>query len=268
MRVGVGRVAQPLAGQADHLVGDVHPVDFAEVAAQRPHQPSRSAADFERRAASPQALQIHLQRDHDLLAGREELLVVLLAAAEGHVVVCVLPGPLVPVGPHAVEDFLVGHCGCCYSSGLPRISHGRGIPWSRMSAKTRGLTRLSQGAHKLSRKPPVARRRVDSPVCPPVFAPSARTRGLTRPRPKAPQLLAQTPRPIPPRGRRTLSPASSPRPKTPACPARETARQRPVAWACRKSRFMRAMTSSLISLGQTASHSPMLVQPPNLSRPA
>src|SRR5205085_8698133 len=35
-----------------------------------------------------------------------------------------------------------------------------------------------------------------------------------------------------------------------------------------KSRFMRAITSSLISLGQTASHSPMLVQPPKSSRAA
>jgi len=36
--------------------------------------------------------------------------------------------------------------------------------------------------------------------------------------------------------------------------------------AATKSRFMRAMTSSLISLGQTASHSPIMVQLPNNSR--
>ena len=58
MRVRVGRVAQALAGQADHLVGDVHAVDLAEVAAERAHQAARAAADLERGIAAAEALQI------------------------------------------------------------------------------------------------------------------------------------------------------------------------------------------------------------------
>ena len=100
----VGSVAQALAGQADHLVGDVHAVDLAEVAAQRPHQAARAAADFERARRAPrQALQLRLPAPLTMSArGGEELLVILLAAAEGDVIIGVLAGALVPVGAHAL----------------------------------------------------------------------------------------------------------------------------------------------------------------------
>ena len=88
-------------GQADHFVGDVHAVDFAEVAAHRPHQAAGAAADFERRIAAAEALQLQFQALDDVGAGGEELLVVLFAAAEGDVVVGVFAGALVPVGAHA-----------------------------------------------------------------------------------------------------------------------------------------------------------------------
>ena len=102
MRVRVGRVAQPLLGQADHFVGDVHPVDLGEVAAQRPHQASRAAADFERRIPAAHAFQVPLQALHDVAGGGEKLLVVLLPAAESDVIVSVFAGALVPVGAHAL----------------------------------------------------------------------------------------------------------------------------------------------------------------------
>ena len=101
MRMRVGRVAQPLPGQADHLVGDVHAVDFAEVAAHGTHQASGSAADFERRVPAAQAFQVQFQGLGNVAAGGEKLLVVLFPAAESDVIIGVFAGALVPVGAHA-----------------------------------------------------------------------------------------------------------------------------------------------------------------------
>ncbi len=49
MRERVGRVLQALSGQADHLVGHIHAVDFAEVAAERAHAGVRGHSRFRAR---------------------------------------------------------------------------------------------------------------------------------------------------------------------------------------------------------------------------
>src|ERR1035437_8957460 len=102
MRVRGRRVAQPLPRQADHFVRYVPPMDLAEVAAQRPHQASGAAADFERRLPAAHAFQVPLQALHNVAGGGEELLVVLLPAAESDVIVSVFAGTLIPVGAHAL----------------------------------------------------------------------------------------------------------------------------------------------------------------------
>ena len=48
VEMGVRNIGQPLARQADHFVGNIHAVDFAEVAAQRFDQTSGAASNFER----------------------------------------------------------------------------------------------------------------------------------------------------------------------------------------------------------------------------
>ena len=100
MRMRVGRVAQTLARQPDHFIGYVHAVDLREVPAHGAHQAARTATDFERRASAREARQLRFQVANDVGASREKLFLVLLAAAEGDVVVGVFAGARVPVGAH------------------------------------------------------------------------------------------------------------------------------------------------------------------------
>src|SRR5580658_6816613 len=109
MRESVGSILQPLARQLDHGVGYVDSVDFKEVATQRPQEPSRSAADFERCVAPRQALQIELKTSHHVRAGGEKLRLFLLAAAERHVAIGVFAGARIPSGAHAFEYVGVFH---------------------------------------------------------------------------------------------------------------------------------------------------------------
>ena len=102
VREGIRRIAQALFGERDHLVADIHAVDLGEVAAQRPQQPARAAADFERRVTPAEALQIQLQALGDVAARGKKLLVILLAAAEGYIVVGVFAGAVVPIRAHAL----------------------------------------------------------------------------------------------------------------------------------------------------------------------
>ena len=67
-------------------------------------QPISSAAS---RAAH--AFQLELQGLDDIGAGGEELLVVLLAAAESDVIVGIFAGALVPIGAHAFQYFGIFH---------------------------------------------------------------------------------------------------------------------------------------------------------------
>jgi hypothetical protein len=54
---------------------------------------------------------------------------------------------------------------------LARASHGSRPSFRRDSAKSRGLTTPSQGAHRVPRKHRVPPRRVDGTVCPQGFRP-------------------------------------------------------------------------------------------------
>ena len=102
MRMRVRRIAQPVLRQPDHLVGHVHSVDLAEMAAQRTHQPPRAAPDFERRIAPGKALQVPLQPFDDVGGRAEKLLVILLAAAKCDVVIRIFARALVPIRAHAL----------------------------------------------------------------------------------------------------------------------------------------------------------------------
>jgi hypothetical protein len=87
-------------------------VDLAEMAAHGTHEAAGSATDLEGAAAGNRnlcgkALQLAFEVADDVGGRREEFAVVLVAAAEGHVVICVFAGALVPVGAHAVADGLV-----------------------------------------------------------------------------------------------------------------------------------------------------------------
>lgn len=109
VRVRVGRVGEPRAREADHLVGYVDAVDLAEIAAEGAQEAARTAADLERGVAAGKALKIGDQPLDEVGGGGEELVVVLLAAAEGDVVIGVLGGALVPVRAHAVENSGIVH---------------------------------------------------------------------------------------------------------------------------------------------------------------
>ncbi len=74
------------------------------MAAERAHQAAGTAADFERGVAGPRSRFRSRSRSlHHVGAGGEELLVVLLAAAEGDVIIGVFAGALVPIVAHALE---------------------------------------------------------------------------------------------------------------------------------------------------------------------
>ncbi len=116
VQVGVGNGAQFLAGQADHFVGDIDAMDLGEVRAERAHDAARPAADFESLQAAREGLAggaqmagFGAQAADDIGGGREELGVVLFAAAERDVIVRVLEGAGVPVVAHAVKHIGVGH---------------------------------------------------------------------------------------------------------------------------------------------------------------
>ena len=161
MRMRVGRVAQPLRGQADHFVGDVHPVDLAEVAAQGPHQASRAAADFERRIPAAHPFQVQFQALHNFAGRGEKLFVVLLAPAEGNIVVGVFAGALVPIGAHALQYFGIFHRGSCYSNVYVSCISQR--HQCAAGEPGRGRAGWNRGRHhrreRFRQEPPVAARR-------------------------------------------------------------------------------------------------------------
>src|SRR6476646_3289140 len=111
MRVRIRDAAQPLSGEADHFVGYIDPVDLAEKPAEGAHQTAGSAADLEGGIASRQALEVPRKTLDEVRGRAEELLVILLAAAERDVVVGVLGGALVPVRAHSVENLGIFHAG-------------------------------------------------------------------------------------------------------------------------------------------------------------
>jgi hypothetical protein len=86
-------------------------VNLGEIRAERAHETSRPAADFERFQATRgrQALDLAAQAAHHVGSGRQELRVVLLAAAERDVVIRILAGAFVPFLAHAVDNIGVGH---------------------------------------------------------------------------------------------------------------------------------------------------------------
>src|SRR5579871_1817367 len=84
-------------------------MDLAEVAAQRPQQTARAAADFERGVPALQAVELRLDVPHDLGSAGEKLLIVLAAARESGVVVRVFARALVPIGAHAVQKLGIVH---------------------------------------------------------------------------------------------------------------------------------------------------------------
>ena len=79
-------------------------MNFLEGATERAHQAAGTAADFERGVAALEALQLRQQLLHGGRGGGEELVVGLLAAAEGHVVIGVFAGAPIPIGAHASEQ--------------------------------------------------------------------------------------------------------------------------------------------------------------------
>ena len=54
MGEGVGRVAQALAGEPDHAIGNVDAMNLLEVAAHGTHEAARTAPDLESRIAGAQ----------------------------------------------------------------------------------------------------------------------------------------------------------------------------------------------------------------------
>jgi hypothetical protein len=106
MRVRVGDVLEPLARQSDHFVGNIHAMNFGEVAAHGTHQASGTAADLQglpcAALSGRHAAQLGFQAVDYFRRGGVEIGVALLAAAEGDVVSGVLAGAGVPVIAHLV----------------------------------------------------------------------------------------------------------------------------------------------------------------------
>lgn len=109
--MSVRNAAQLFTGQADHLVGDIHTVDLPEMAAERADEPARSAADFEGGPAlgpPGQTPQFGFELAYQVGGSGEEFVVILLSASEGHVVVRVFAGAIVPLRAHLLQN--VGIC--------------------------------------------------------------------------------------------------------------------------------------------------------------
>jgi len=102
--LGIRDIAQFLASQTDHLVGDVHAVNLDEVAAHGAHQPARPAADLQSLPAVPfgdgNPPQLGFQAVDHFGCGGEESGVVLITPPEGDIIARVLAGARIPVLAH------------------------------------------------------------------------------------------------------------------------------------------------------------------------
>src|SRR5580698_5472729 len=113
MRMGVGQIAQALAGERNHFIGDVDAVDFDEVAAHGAHDAAGSAADFEGSPGSAfgerDAAQLRFEAGDHFGGGRVKFGVVLIAAAEGYVIARIFTSSRVPIVAHPRGDVVSVH---------------------------------------------------------------------------------------------------------------------------------------------------------------
>ena len=104
VRVGMRDIFELFAGQPDHFVGDIHPVDFAEMPAHGPHQPAGPTADLECAAAvwrsRRQARKFRFQCAGNFRRAGQEFLLLLAAPPERHIEVQILARAAIPVGAH------------------------------------------------------------------------------------------------------------------------------------------------------------------------
>src|SRR5581483_4975584 len=89
--------------------GNIYAMNFAEMPGQGLHQPAGATADFERSPSSAvglcgQALQLRLKLAQHVRRRGFKLCFLLIAPAEGDVVVRVFASALVPIGAHALAD--------------------------------------------------------------------------------------------------------------------------------------------------------------------
>ena len=105
MRVSIGCRSQPPIRQTHHFVRHIHAVNLGEVLAEGPQQASGAAPEFERRVSVAQAPQLAGEKPQYISSRGKKLLVILFAAAEGDVIICVFPGARVPVRAHSLQHF-------------------------------------------------------------------------------------------------------------------------------------------------------------------
>src|SRR5471030_1373302 len=93
--------------QRRHFIGNVDPMDLAEMLAHRDHKASRPTTDLERPAAffgrGRKTKEFRFETRHNFIGSGQKLLVALLLPAKGDIVISVLPGPAVPVLTHLLQ---------------------------------------------------------------------------------------------------------------------------------------------------------------------
>ena len=98
-------ILELFGGQANHLVGNIHTVNLAEVPAHGPHQPARTASDLEsaaliyRSRRKPREIPLPVRLVTSAAVARNSCSC-LTAPPERDVEVSVLPRAAIPVGPH------------------------------------------------------------------------------------------------------------------------------------------------------------------------
>ena len=111
--VGVRNIVQFDARLRNHFVGHINAVDLTEMRAHGPHQTSGSAADFKRtprfqRDVRREPFEFAFQITDHVRRGREKFFVVLIAPAEGDVIVSIFARAVIPLGAHTVANCLIG----------------------------------------------------------------------------------------------------------------------------------------------------------------